>query len=588
MYDALNRLTSKTYPDATAVDYVYDLAGKIKQVSDPTGTYGFAYDNMGRLIATTTQYSFLPGVTYSNAYGYDAASNRTSFTAPDGSTVNYAYDTLSRLTSLTDSLTGQFTFGYDALSRRTSLARPNGVNTSYTYDSLSRLLSVLHQAGTVTLDGASYTYDNAGNRVSKTNSLNNSTENYTYDPLYQLTQVAQGLTTTESYTYDAVGNRLSSLGMTPYAYNSSSELTSTPSATFTYDADGNTLTKVDSSGTTTYGWDFENRLTSVALPGGAGTVTFKYDPFGRRIQKSSASGTTNYLYDGSNSVEEADQTGAELAHYSQGAGVDEPLAAARGGAVGFYEQDGLGSVTSLTASTGAVLNSYTYDAYGNVANSTGSFINPYQFTGRDYDAETGLRYYRARYYDQQTGRFISEDPINFDGGINFYAFVGNSPTNFIDPFGFAQCYYQIAGHTLVCMSDHKPPIGPPYGVQVGPEGVASGGSMQGPTSCTNNNKCQNDRFEGPIVPGYYRMNYDTRPVHQGMDVYRLQPWPHHWYDGLLYDLHMSRGGFELHLGTISLGCINVDKTNPSAAEQYHQLNQLLQSEDGLNYLTVVP
>ena len=130
------------------MDYVYDLAGKIKQVSDPTGTYGFAYDNMGRLIGTTTQYSFLPGVTYSNAYGYDAASNRTSFTAPDGSTVNYAYDTLSRLTSLTDSLTGQFTFGYDALSRRTSLTRPNGVNTSYTYDSLSRLLSVLQQAGT--------------------------------------------------------------------------------------------------------------------------------------------------------------------------------------------------------------------------------------------------------------------------------------------------------------------------------------------------------------------------------------------------------------------------------------------------------
>jgi YD repeat-containing protein len=128
------------------VDYVYDLAGKIKQVTDPTGTYGFAYDNMGRLIGTTTQYSFLPGITYSNAYGYDAASNRTSFTAPDGSTNTYAYDTLGRLSSLTNSLTGQFRFSYDALSRRTGLNRPNGVNTSYSYDSLSRLLNVLHQA----------------------------------------------------------------------------------------------------------------------------------------------------------------------------------------------------------------------------------------------------------------------------------------------------------------------------------------------------------------------------------------------------------------------------------------------------------
>ena len=76
--------------------YVFDLVGKIKQVSDPTGTYGFAYDNMGRLIGTTTQYSFLPGPTFSNAYTYDAASNRTSLTAPDGSTNTYSYDTLNR------------------------------------------------------------------------------------------------------------------------------------------------------------------------------------------------------------------------------------------------------------------------------------------------------------------------------------------------------------------------------------------------------------------------------------------------------------------------------------------------------------
>ena len=96
------------------------------------------------------------------------------------------------------------------------MTRPNGVNTNYAYDNLSRLLSVLHQAGSTTLDGAGYTYDNAGNRVSKTNYLNNVTEGYSYDPLYQLTQVTQGASTTESYSYDPVGNRLSSLGVSPY------------------------------------------------------------------------------------------------------------------------------------------------------------------------------------------------------------------------------------------------------------------------------------------------------------------------------------------------------------------------------------
>jgi YD repeat-containing protein len=108
------------------------------------------------------------------------------------------------------------------------LTRSNGVTTNYSYDSMSRLLSVLHQVGSTTLDGASYTYDAAGNRLTKTNYLNGITENYGYDNIYQLLQVTQGATTTESYSYDAVGNRLSSLGVSPYSYNSSNQLTSLP------------------------------------------------------------------------------------------------------------------------------------------------------------------------------------------------------------------------------------------------------------------------------------------------------------------------------------------------------------------------
>jgi YD repeat-containing protein len=274
--------------------------GQNQQVTDPTGTYAFAYDNMGRLIGTSTQYTFLPGYNFQNSYSYDAASNRTSMSAPDGSTNSYNYDTLNRLTTLTNSLTGQFGFGYDALSRRTQLTRPNGVNTNYNYDSVSHLLGVLHQAGSTTLDGASYTYDYAGNRTSKTNDLNGTTWNYGYDPVYELLQVTHNGSTKESFSYDAVGNRLSSSGVPTYSYNPSNELTSNSSGSYTYDANGNTLT--DPSGKT-YTWDFENRLTQAIVPG-TGTVTFKYDPFGRRIQKSSPSATTNYLYDGNNSIED--------------------------------------------------------------------------------------------------------------------------------------------------------------------------------------------------------------------------------------------------------------------------------------------
>jgi RHS repeat-associated protein len=440
VYDALNRLTHKGYPDSTGVDYVYDLAGKIKQVTDPTGTYATAYDNMGRLIGTTTKYSFITGTpTFTNSYAYDAASNRTSLTLPDGSNDAYAYDTLNRLQSITDSVTGQFNFGYDVLSRRTSLTRPNGVNTSYGYDSLSRLLNVLHKSGTNTLDGATYSYDNAGNRLSKANALNGITEQYTYDPLYQLTQVVQGTTTTESYGYDNVGNRLSSLNVPSYSYNPSNELTANSAATFTYDANGNTLTKANTSGTTQYAWDFENRLSSVTLPGSGGTVTFKYDPFGRRVQKAftqnSTTTTTNYLYDGPNTIQELDGNGNEVARYSQDAGLDNPLAQVRSGTASFYEADSLGSITSLSGTTGTLSNTYTYDTFGNLVASTGSLINSFQYTARDSDPETGLRYYRARYYEPNVGRFISEDPIRFKGGTNFYEYVQNNPISAADPFG---------------------------------------------------------------------------------------------------------------------------------------------------------
>ena len=442
VYDDLYRLTQKNYPNSTNVEYVYDLVGKLEQVTDPTGTYGFAYDNMGRLVGTTTQYTFLPNTTYTNSYTYDADSNRTSTTDPQGGTTSYVYDTLNRLSTLTPPSafgSGSFGFTYDALSRRTQMTRPNGVTTNYTYNNLSQLLSVLHQVGTSTLDGATYTVDPAGNRTAKTDMYAGVTSNYTYDPLYELTQVTQATNTTESYSYDPVGNRLSSLSVSPYSVNSSNELTSTPSATYTYDNNGNTLTKVTSAGSTTYGWDYENRLTSVTLPGTGGALAFKYDGLGRRVQKvftqNSTTTTTNYLYDGFNAVADVDQNGNALARYAATQNIDEPLAELRSGVTSYYSRDGLGSVTSLTTSAGALGNTYSYDSYGNMTASSGSIANRFQYTGREFDPETGLYYYRARYYPPASGRFLNEDPIGFGGGINFYAYVGNNPAGAIDPLG---------------------------------------------------------------------------------------------------------------------------------------------------------
>jgi RHS repeat-associated protein len=386
---------------------------------------------MGRLKQTTMAYSFVTGNPFTIVYGYDAGSNRKTMTDPQNGQTTYTYDTLNRLSNIFDFNSNNFGFNYDALSRRTQLTRPNGINTNYGYDSVSNLLSIQHQQGVNTLDGASYTYDSAGNRKSKSNLLNGATSNFSYDNVYQLTGVTGP--NPESYTYDPVGNRLTSQTVSNYSYNNSNELTAAGSASYTYDANGNTLTKTDSTGTTTYGWDFENRLISVQLPSST-TVTFKYDPFGRRMQKSGAS-VTNYVYDGANAIEEVDASENLLAKYSQGAGIDEPLSESRSGATSYYEQDGLGSVTSLSSTGGVMANTYVYDSFGNLTNSSGTVVNPYQYTGRDYDPETGLRYYRARYYDPTTGRFLNEDPIRYGEGINFYYYVRNSPSTWNDPSG---------------------------------------------------------------------------------------------------------------------------------------------------------
>jgi len=576
VYDSLYRMTSKTYPDSTAANYVYDLVGKIQQVTDPTGTYAFAYDNMGRLIGTSTQYSFLPGFNFQNAYTYDAASNRKSLTAPDGSTNTYNYDTLNRLATLTNSLTGQFGFGYDALSRRTQLTRPNGVNTNYGYDSVSHLLSVLHQAGSTTLDGASYGYDYAGNRTSKTNYLNGITSNYGYDAIYELLPVTQGGGTTESYSYDAVGNRLSSLGMNPYSYNTSNELTSTPSGGYTYDANGGTLS--DPSGKS-YSWDFENRLTQAVNPG-VGTTTFKYDPLGRRIQKSGPLGTTNYLYDGYNDIEELDNSGNVLARYTQSKSLDEPLAQLRAGTTSFYEQDGLGSVSSLSSGTSSLASTYTYDSFGNLTASTGTVTNPFRYTGREFDSETGIYQYRARYFDPNTGRFTSEDPVRFNGrGPNFYAYVKNSPVGKFDPTGLATCDYYIQGPDgngwLYCSPDdpRDSPVSFP---------AASGNNRDAQHQCKNNPDCASQSGTGPIPPGHYHFSNDVAShKHGGTLLIPDDPAAAYYRNGLLTHFCLNPFGPSRNKPFCSEGCITASQDDINA------LNDLLSSEPN-NTMTVYP
>ncbi len=274
--------------------------------------------------------------------------------------------------------------------------------------------------------------------------------------------------------------------MPNYNYNVSNELTSDSLGGFTYDANGNTLS--DPSGKS-YSWDFENRLTSVVVPG-TGTVSFRYDPFGRRIEKISPTTTSIFAYDESNLIETASSSGSVVARYTQGWNIDEPLAMQRGSMGSFYEADGLSSITSLSNAAGALAQTYTYDSFGNTTNSSGSLTNFFRYTAREFDTESNLYFNRARYLDPSTGRFISEDPIGLGGGINFYRYADNNSVIYTDPFGFTcHCTYHQATGQMDCTRDDG---GRPFG--------GNGYSGHGPGL---NNPGQQGTKYYPGVPGSY-------------------------------------------------------------------------------------
>jgi RHS repeat-associated protein len=368
-------------------------------------------------------------------YTYDSNSNKVSMTDPTGVTT-YIYNTLNRLTSLTDPAVKTYTFTYDTSGRRTGLTFPNGMPVSYTYDNVSRLLSIIN--GTVSTN--SYVYDNIGNRTSMTNP--SGTHNYGYDVIYRLLQATHPTPPTEQFTYDPAGNRLTDGSGNSYFYNTANRLLNYNGVTYQYDANGNTIAKVDSCGTTTYTWDSENRLTGISgfQPNcSALSASYKYDPFGRRIEKNVNGIVTKYLYDAEDILLEYDGSNQIASRYTHGPGIDEPLSMEKNSQEYYYHFDGLGSVTGITDSTGNVVQRYEYDSFGNIVSMLDpNFIQPYTYTAREYDPESGLYFYRARYYDAKVGRFISEDPIGFNGGsINVYSYTDNNPVNFIDPLGLA-------------------------------------------------------------------------------------------------------------------------------------------------------
>jgi RHS repeat-associated protein len=409
--------------------YCYDMVGNLSSLIDAEThqtSYFYNYNHQVNKITDAKLYDTI--FTYSGSEGngvdklvgvYDASFTKNTPLANQPHTA-FNYDKLNRLVYQTDQ------------------------------DDLNRLTAITHSVtGGAPIAAFNYpAYDMVDNRKSVSGSK---AESYLYNELYRILTVTSAKP--EAFNFDAVGNRQNGPGPTDtvYAHNNANQMTQGRKLGYAYDDFGNQNTRTvpvatDKSWVQT--WDYQNRLVMVQKTKGTETrtVTFTYDPLGRRIGKQmtivkdgvSQTQSWSYVYDGDSIAVEiyTDENNTTTnTYYTQGPGVDEHLALERNGQFYYYHVDGLGSVATITDATHAVAQSYYYDSYGMVTPAN-DFRNSYAYTGREWDKEAGLYYYRARYYDPIDGRFISKDPLTFGSGdVNLYGYVQNNPIDFTDPHG---------------------------------------------------------------------------------------------------------------------------------------------------------
>jgi len=398
-YDDLNRLTHITYPDGFIKQYTYDCC-RLSSVMDRNGTVTFSRDTLNRLTDFTDVYGNLI------SYGYDKNGNLATLTYPDSKQVIYAYDDADRLITVTDWLSNVTSYVYESTGALATTILPDNSITIYEYDNANRLTSIMDFKADASVNAIfKYTLDKLGNRTAI---------NF-YQPL----------------------NMISSLQDTNYTYNSDNRLLTAGSTTFGYDNNGNLITKTFGSNVINYSLDFNNMLTQLTV--GGDTYRYKYDGLGNRIAKIVNSVETRYVVDPrsklSRVLAETTATGTTTSYYVYGLGLISKITPT--GEAYYHHYDGIGNTIAMTDSVGNIVNKYAYDAFGKVINQTEIISNPFKYVGKFgvMDDGNGLLHMRARYYEPEVGRFMSKDPLGLMGGINIYAYVGNNPVNYNDPFG---------------------------------------------------------------------------------------------------------------------------------------------------------
>ncbi len=486
-YDELDRLLNEQWKDAAnstvrTFTYDYDAASRLTSAIDPDSSYTYSYDQADRLTQVSNAGTAdVPTVLFN--YGYDAVNYLVSIQDTTAGQVRgtstLTRDRLNRLKEIRQSGTGvtekRVDMRYDAASQIKGISRYRDLagtqmvaDSEYNYDLAGRLQDLTHRkANNTTIANYGLTYD-PGDRLTQITSIDGPTT-FSYDTANQLTSADHASQTDENYGYDLNGNRINA----GYQTGGNNQLLTDGTYNYAYDDEGNrtSRTTIGTGAVTEYAWDYRNRLPQVAEKSATGVVTrlvnYRYDVNNHRIAKivdldgvgTQVATTERYVYDGDHIALVFDGQGNQLQRFLYGIEVDQVLVQENAnGDLLWALADYQGSVRDVIDSQGNLLNHIVYDSFGNVTSQTNSAVNfRFGYTGRELDSETGLYYYRSRYYDPHSGQFIGQDSLGFAAGdSNLYRYVSNSPTNFTDPSGH---YFLPSVRDVADLSDSMNPLG---------------------------------------------------------------------------------------------------------------------------------
>lgn len=454
-YDVHKRVVEITISDTATGEtlrkrrFQYDAQNRIIRVQDGEDFVECRRDELGRI---TRVHNSITG--HSVRYLRDANGNITKVFANGQLMASRSYDELDRLESMKNAWGDEFRFSYGDNWGPSKLVYPNKVTALYGYDPDGRLQQLAYRDPSgKELISFRYRYDRRGN-VAEVHESKDVTR-YAYDHSGRLVRIT-GPAGVQVFQYDGSDNLITRKGNSgkqeTLSYNRQDQLTGWGGASFLYDKKGSMELMKDSRGAKRFVYDVYNRLVLVVLPDGR-EIRFRYDPMGKRIMKSGPAGAVYYAYSGMDLAWELDERGRVTASFTHGPSVDQPLAVRRGDESFFYHTDILGSVRLVTDEAGRVVRKLRYTTFGAIDGEDDSRWAPYRFVGRVFDPETGLYYFRNRYYMPEIGRFIGKDPLGYvSGDNNYYAYANNNPISMRDPLGLQSELDDITGFAGVKVS----------------------------------------------------------------------------------------------------------------------------------------